>query len=363
MLDGIFYNPTKIIFGKTSLDYLSNEVLKYTSNSILLVYGKNSCKQIGLYDKILEQLKDKFTIFELFDIQSNPTLEKVNEGIEICKNNNIKFILAVGGGSVIDTAKMIILKYDNTIKLGTILTIPGSGSESSPHAIIMDTEKKEKLSYTDNCMLPVFSILNPEYTLSLNKEQTACGILDAITHVLERYYTNTENVECSNSLCLSLFRSLSLFYKNIFNNLNDYNLRAEIMWACKLAHDNTVGFGRKADWSSHFISYEINALYPRISHGNLVYILFLAWLNYTSKKNDRHVYILNNFCYLINLLKEMPFLYLNLKEIDVDMKYKFKDIALKSCSRTKSGTLGNYVRLTNIDIENILNTAYEGFYL
>lgn len=361
MINGIYNNSTKIFFGKGAEDNLPKEILKYSKN-ILLVYGKDSCKKIGLYDKIINLLQSNDIIFkELSGIRSNPTSDKVNEGIEICEDYGINFILAVGGGSVIDTAKMIVLNNGN-IKLGTILTIPGSGSECNPHAVMTDVVKNEKVSYTNEYMRPVFSVLNPEYTMSLSYEQTAIGILDSMIHVLERYYSNTDNVKCSDGLCLSVLGSLLYYYSKIEDDLTNYDYRAEIMWLCSLANGDTIGFGRKADWSSHAIAHELNAYYPDVPHGNLVYIIFSSWLKFVKDKNDKYnkLEIFNKkFNFELELYLQHLDIHINLKSIDVDMPKIFSEVANKCCGRTQSGTIGNFVRLTNNDIEIILQGAYQ----
>lgn len=362
MLDGIFNNSTKIYFGRTSLNYLIEAIREVNSNkNILLVYGKNSIKQNGIYDLITKQLNENFLPFiELNNIQSNPTMDKVEEGLKLCRNNKIEFILAVGGGSVIDTAKIIIKKVQSflyiskNIKLGVVLTIPGAGSESNASAVITDVERQEKIGYTDECMRPVFAIMNPEYTMSLSLQQTACGILDAITHVLERYFTKTEYVKCTTEFCTALLKTFMFYYDELENNLNNYDIRAEIMYACNQAHNNVVGFGRKQDWASHAIAHEIGVYYPEISHGNLVFIIMLAWAQYLKENSPT--------CFINKYLQKYN-LFTNLHEIDSNMNFKFEEIAGKCCSRTQSGTVGNYVRLTQIDIVNILGIAYRGAYI
>jgi alcohol dehydrogenase YqhD (iron-dependent ADH family) len=391
MLDGIFNNSTKIIFGKNSLDCLWKEIRNYSSK-ILLVYGKNSIKQNGIYKKIIKQLsKYSIDFIELNNIQSNPTTDKVYEGIELCRKHNIDFVLAVGGGSVIDTAKFITVGvttkdfYDDIIKnnnpqipltLGVILTIPGSGSESNAGAVITNVGKQEKIGYTHENMRPKFAIMNPEFTFSLSLKQTACGVLDAISHVFERFFAKNylDYTKCTEELCLGLLKTLLWYYPNSKTDLNDYGIRSEIMLACKYAHDNTVGFGRKQDWASHAISHEISVYYPEVSHGNLVFIIFLAWLEYVNKLNDNKDYLINvlekkfyceDFKSLIikfkNLLVENN-LFTNLYEIDNMIYKKFIKMSIKCCCKNQSSTIGNYVKLMDQDIQNILYIAYRGEY-
>jgi alcohol dehydrogenase YqhD (iron-dependent ADH family) len=277
MLNGIYYNPTTIFFGKGMESKVGEEVAKY-AKKVLLHYGSGSFKKYGLYDKVVASLSAAgVSYIELGGVKPNPRVDLVYEGIELCRKNDIVFILAVGGGSVIDSAKAISIGvpwqgdfFDffegkstpkKALKVATILTIPGSGSESNAVAVITNEEKELKVACSNSILAPVFSILNPELTYTLNNYYTASGIVDAISHVLERYFTNTTNIDCINRIGEGLIKTLMKYAVLVKNAPANYDVRAEIMWACKLAHDNTAGFGLKQDGSSHKIAHELGVLF------------------------------------------------------------------------------------------------------
>ena len=224
-------------------------------------------------------------------------------------------------------------------------------------------------------MAPVFSILNPEVTCSLTEAQTSCGIVDAMSHVLERYFTNTAYVDCTDRLCEGLLKTLMKYAVLVRSAPRDYDVRAEIMWACKLAHDNTAGFGRKQDWSSHLISHELGALYD-VPHGALMGVIFPAWLKFAYKANlDRFAQFadrvfdigpggsgaepaaLGAIAKFERFLRDiqMP---ATLRELGIREKDRFPEIARNCVRPMPSGTIGNFVRLAPPDIVNILEMAY-----
>jgi alcohol dehydrogenase YqhD (iron-dependent ADH family) len=242
MLSGVFRNPTTIIFGNNSLSFLGNEIHSYTKK-VLVVYGSSSFFKLGLDKQITNQLNEVGLgpIF-LGGVKPNPDSNLVYDGIEICRKENVDFILAVGGGSVIDTVKAIAIgvKYEGDffdyfekkllpnkiIKFGVILTIAGAGSESSDGAVI--TKNGKKYTCGSPLMYPTFSILNPELTYSVNDFLTSCGNVDAISHILERYFTDETNVEVSSGLCESLIKTLILYSSAVRKNPKNYGIRALI---------------------------------------------------------------------------------------------------------------------------------------
>lgn len=299
--DFVFQNKTKIIFGKDSEERLASLLTPYNSR-VLLVYGGGSIKESGLYDKIVSMLNDNGIKFsELSGIIPNPRLRKVYEGIELCRSENIGFILAVGGGSVIDTAKAVSagVRYDGDVwdffegkaelqaclPIGVVLTIPAAGSESSPSLVITKEEGLLKRDYSHNELRPQFAIMNPELTYSLPFYQTACGISDMLAHIMERYFTKTEHVDVSDRLCEGLMRAIISNAKLVKQNPDDYNARAEIMWAGTLAHNDLIGMGRETDWASHAIEHELSAVYD-IAHGAGLSIIFPAWMKHVYREDE-----------------------------------------------------------------------------
>lgn len=295
MIDFAFQNPTKIYFGRDSLKNLTAEVRRYGSR-VLMVYGGGSIKRIGLYDKVLDILKaENAQVWEISGVLPNPRLGLVKEGVKICKENDIQLVLAVGGGSAIDTAKAIAngacydgdpwdlfeRKGENTsvLPLGTIVTLSAAGSEMSDSSVITRESDMCKRGRNTPFNYPKFSILNPEYTFTLPPFQTACGIVDIMAHMMERYFTRVENVELIDRMTEAALRTVINNAPIVMEKPDDYDARAEIMWAGALAHNNLLSTGRTGDWASHKLEHELSALYD-IAHGAGLAIVFPAWMKY-----------------------------------------------------------------------------------
>lgn len=390
MLNGVYYNPTIIHFGK-EMELKVGEIVKKHSDKILLHYGESSFKKYGLHDNVTESLqRENVDYIELGGVKPNPETDLIYEGIELCRKEDINFILAVGGGSVIDSAKAISLGVpwsgdffdffegkavpETALKVGTILTVPGAGSESSTSAVITQKEKQLKVSCDSLLLAPVFSVLNPDLTLTLSQYQTSSGIIDAISHVFERYFSNTTYVDCSDRICEGLVKTLMKYALLVKDDPDNYDIRAEIMWACKLAQDNTAGFGRKQDWSTHRIGHEISAIYD-VAHGATLSVVFPSWMKYVYQANiDRFVQLadrifdiningidaeqaimsaIENYIHFLKTIG-MP---TRMSEIGINEKSRFEEIAEKSVMSMPSGTIGNFLRLSPQDIINILNIA------
>ena len=294
----VFQNPTKIIFGKAMETRVGEEVSKY-SKKILLHYGGGSIKKTGLYDRVISSLKAAGIEFiELPGVKPNPRLSLVREGIKICRENNIDFILAVGGGSVIDSAKAIALGvvYDGDVwdfytgkaspkaalPIGTILTIPAAGSESSTGSVITNEDGWYKRSAGSTLLYPKFSILNPELAFTLPKYQVACGAADILAHLMERYFTNTQSVELIDRMIESTMKTVIKYVPMVLEDSNNYEAWAQVMWAGTLAHNNLLNTGRVGDWGSHDIEHEISGIYD-VAHGAGLAVVFPAWMKYVYK--------------------------------------------------------------------------------
>jgi alcohol dehydrogenase YqhD (iron-dependent ADH family) len=295
-----FKSPTKIIFGKDTENLLGKEVKQYSSK-VLLCYGGGSIKKTGLYDKVINSLKDSNVDYvELSGIRPNPRLSLVYQGIKLCRENNINFILGVGGGSVIDTAKAIAVgvpydgdvwdfyigkeKVTKALPIGDILTIPATGTEASNSSVITKEEGLYKKGINSDLIRPVFSILNPELTYTLPAYQTACGACDMMAHIMERYFTNEPNVDLTDRLSEAALKTIINNTPLVLKDPENYNARAEIMWAGTLAHNGLMGTGRVEDWASHKIEHELSAIYD-IAHGAGLSIVFPAWMKYVYKHN------------------------------------------------------------------------------
>ena len=300
MLDFRFISPTRFVFGRNAESALSAEAAKIGPR-ILLHYGGGSIKKSGLYDRVKASLAEAGAeCFELGGVQPNPALSLVREGIGLCRAEGITGILAVGGGSVIDSAKAIAIgvpyegdvwdfftgraEADAVLPVGVILTIPAAGSEGSTGTVVTDYEVRSKFAYNSDLLRPAFALMNPELTFTLPPYQTAAGVVDMISHVMERYFTQTESVDLTDGLCETVIRSIVKAAPRVFENPEDYEARATIMWAGTIAHNNLVGLGRQDDWASHDIEHELSAQYD-VAHGAGLAVVFPAWMKYVYREN------------------------------------------------------------------------------
>ncbi len=300
-----FHAPTKIYFGKGQIENLENILSKYGKN-VLLAYGGGSIKKNGIYNKVYELLKD-FNICELEGIEPNPRIGTVRKGIEICKQNNVDVILAVGGGSTIDCTKLIGAgihydgdawdlvkepsKVDKVVPVVTILTIAATGSEMNQTAVITNPETNEKLSARLKGMAPRASILDPEYTYTLPAIQTAAGAADIMSHVIENYFKSTEGAYLQDKISEGILQTCIKYCPVALQNPTDYEARSNLMWASSLALNGLCGRGKDNEiWSCHPIEHELSAFYD-ITHGVGLAILTPRWMRYilSEKTVDKFV--------------------------------------------------------------------------
>lgn len=289
----VFSNPTRILFGKGVENEIGTETGKL-ANRVLLHFGGGSAERSGLLVKVRESLaKSGIDVFELGGVQPNPRVSLVREGIALCRSNRISFIVAVGGGSVIDSAKAISVGVpysgdvwdfydwkatpDRALGVGVVLTIPASGSESSNSSVISNADRELKRGLNTEMIRPSFALLNPELTYTLSPFQTACGAADIMAHVMERYFTNTRDTDLTDRLCEAVLRSVISQTPAAIANPADYAARAEIMWAGSNAHNGLLSTGREGDWASHAIEHELSALYD-VAHGAGLAAVFPAWM-------------------------------------------------------------------------------------
>lgn len=305
MQDFVFDGCTRIIFGKDKENQVGELAKKY-GKKVLLHYGGGSIKKFGLYDRVMASLKAAgMEVFELGGVRSNPTYDLINQGIKICKDNAIDLILAVGGGSAIDSAKGIsvgaVYKGDvldftlekavatDALPVGVVLTIPAAGSESSQYAVATYMQngypfKRDMLWKNNEIIRPKFAILNPELTFTLTSFQTAVGIYDIMSHAMERYFTSVKNVELTDRLCEATLKTVINNATILMKEPKNYDARAEIMWAGSIAHNDLLGTGRQGDFMSHMIEHELSGIYD-IAHGAGLSIVFPAWMKYVYKYN------------------------------------------------------------------------------
>ncbi len=304
MNDFVFQNPAKIIFGKTALSHLQEEAARY-GNRVLVVYGGSSIKRSGLYGEVMGLLKQGgFTVFELGGIVPNPLLSRVYEGIALCRREQVQLVLAVGGGSVIDTAKGICngvpyegdvwdfytykQKPKTSLPLGVLLTHAAAGSEMSYSSVITNENGMLKRGFLSLTNVPTFSLLNPEWTFTLPPYQTACGAVDIMAHMMERYFTAVEHVELTDRMIAAGIRTVLHQTPAVLQNPADYDARAELMWAGALAHNTLLETGRLGDWATHKLSHELSAAFD-LAHGAALSVLFPAWMTYALRQNPTKI--------------------------------------------------------------------------
>lgn len=381
-----FYSPTYFVFGKDSESQTGECVKRFGGSKVLLHYGGGSVIRSGLLDRIKESLtKENIPFAELGGVQPNPRSGLVYKGIELCRKEQIDFILAVGGGSTIDSAKAIAagVPYDGdfwdfyqgkriekALPIGTILTIAAAGSEGSGDSVITKEDGMYKRGASSDLIRPKFSILNPALTQTLPAYQTACGLTDILAHLYERYLTNTTEVEVTDRMIEALMMTIIHEGPRVMENPDNYDARANIMWAGMMAHNNSCGVGRSQDWSSHNIEHELSALYdcahgaglavtmPAVFSYNLKHdvmrfaqVAVRVWgcdMDFANPENTARAGIeaLRSFLTFIGMPKN--FVELGAKKEDI------KVLAHTACyGDGRDGTMYGFVNLSEKDVENI----------
>lgn len=301
-----FYSPTEFVFGRNTESQVGALCQKYGATRVMIVYGGGSVVRSGLLNKVRQSLSEAGIAYcELSGIQPNPIDTKVREGLELASTFHPDFMLPVGGGSVIDTAKAIAVGYfyegdfwdfyigkakpTKALPIGTVLTIPAAGSEGSGNTVITDTKTHVKTGLRQPMLLrPKFAVMNPELTMTLPAWQTASGISDMMAHILERYLSNTPDVQIGDRLAEGMLLAIMEIAERVMNDPNDYEARANIMWSGTIAHNDTCSIGRQEDWFSHAMEHEISAEYD-VTHGAGLAVIFPAFLQYASEHNPHKV--------------------------------------------------------------------------
>lgn len=300
MLNFDYYAPARILFGKGEEKRVGALLRPHTTKA-LLHYGGGSIRQSGLYDTVVASLRESGIAFvELGGVKPNPRLSLVREGISLCRQEGVDLILAVGGGSVIDSAKAIAMgvhydgdiwevyaqgkAIDRALPVATILTIPAAGSESSGDTVITNEEKQLKYGYGSPHLRPLLSIMNPELFFTLPKSQLANGVADMMSHVFERYFTNTVHTDLTDGLCEATLKTLMRNAPIAYENMHDYDAWAELGFAGTVAHNGLVGMGREQDWACHNMEHELSAVYD-VAHGAGLAVLTPGWMEYVYPDN------------------------------------------------------------------------------
>lgn len=372
-----FWTPTRYVFGRGVENKAGELTASMLGKKVLLVYGGHSAQASGLLDRVRKSLTESSVEFEeLGGIRPNPTDDKVREGIDRMREKGLTALLAVGGGSVIDTAKAIAAgvpyngdfwdfyagkaQIGEALPLGVVLTIPAAGSEGSGNSVITRIDGMVKISIrTEVALRPKFALMDPELTFTLPPFQTACGIADMMAHIFERYFSDTEGVEVTDRVSEGVLRTIIDQAPRVMADPRDYDARANIMWCGTLAHNGICGTGRKEDWASHAIEHEISAVYD-VAHGAGLAVVMPAWMTFMAKnhpekgaqlarelfgvKNDddreaaiEGVMQLKKFFRSLNL--PVTFEQLGIQEPDIDL-------LVERLHKNKGATIGGYYPLT-----------------
>lgn len=385
----VFYSPTEFVFGQDTELQTGALVQKYGARKVLIVYGGGSVMRSGLLARVEASLQEAgVPYFMLGGVQPNPVDLKVYEGIDLCRQENIDMLLAIGGGSVIDTAKAIAagVPYEGdfwdfyigkaivttALKVAVVLTIPAAGSEGSGNTVITRIAGLQKLSLrAPGALRPVFAVMNPELTYTLPPFQTACGIADMMAHIMERYFTNTKEVEIGDRLCEGTLLAIIKEAGVVMKEPQNYNARANLMWCGTIAHNGTCGIGCEEDWASHFLEHEISAIY-NVTHGAGLSVIFPAWMTWMVEHNvgkiaqyavrvwgvaeseDKKSVALEGISRLKAFFKTIglpvTFGELGIENPDIDR-------LVDSLHRNKGEWVGNYVKLSKEDSKEIYQLA------
>lgn len=385
MVDFEYYNPAKIVFGENSVDKIGDLLKEYKVSSLLLVYSGEFIKSLGIYGKVKDAAAALgIDFYENGNVVPNPSIELVRELVVLGKEKNVDFVLAVGGGSAIDTAKATALGIpyegdvwdffekgvspETVLPLGVISTLPASGSETSNAAIL--SNGVWKLGFEDNHIIPKFAIMNPAYTVGLPNFQTFAGVADILSHLLERYFSDVKHTDVTDYLIEGAVQALLVNGKRLKANPNDLNARAEIQWLATVAHNNILDTGRIGDWGSHRIEHELSGQYG-ITHGEGMAVVLPAWVRYVAnvkpwKLSQLAVRVFHEDAYnhteaenalaladhLEHFFRELG-LRTRLSELGIDDKY-FADMAKRA---TRNGTVGHYLPLDEHIFVEILKIA------
>ena len=382
-----FYSPTYFVFGKERENEAGKYVKRFGGSRVLIHYGGGSVIKSGLLDKVKASLASENIYFtELGGVMPNPRSGLVYKGIDICKKEKIDFVLAVGGGSTIDSSKAIALgslyegdfwdfyegkPVEKALAVATILTISAAGSEGSGGSVITHENGMLKRACGGDAMRPVFSILNPELTCTLPNYQTASGATDMMAHVMERYFTNTKDVEITDRLCEGILLTIIKEAPIALADPTNYESRANLMWAGMVAHNDICGVGRDQDWSSHQMEHELSAYYD-VAHGAGLAVMFPAWMkhvmhhnilrfaqfavrvwgcemDFEKPENTALQGIAKFEQFLISIGMPVRFAELNAKGEDIPKLVKTLGLG--------SRTLGSFVKLTENDVTEIYKLA------
>ena len=302
MKDFNYYAPTEVVFGEQSEEQVAALVKKYGGTKVLVHYGGKSAERSGLLDKICGLLDESGVPYvKLGGVVPNPRLSLAKKGIELCRQEGVDFILAVGGGSVIDSSKCIaygvcmegdvwdlylgkVEAPKTMLPVASVLTIPAAGSEMSEASVITNEDGDVKVGYSNNMSRPKFAIMNPRRTMTLPPYQTAAGVTDMMMHTMERYFTKDDDMDLTTDLAEAMLRNIKNAVFAVLKNPNDYRYRAQIMWGGSLMHNGLTGCGVHDDWATHQLEHELSAMFD-VTHGAGLAAIWPSWARYVMHEN------------------------------------------------------------------------------
>ena len=388
MRDFNFYTPTKIFFGKGKEKNVGEIIKDYGFKRIMLQYGMGSIKKCGLYDTVMTSLKENgIEVTEMGGVEPNPKYDFINEAIKVATNENVELILAVGGGSVIDSAKYTAIgaasgldvfdvamgrvKTDKALPVACILTISAAGSEMSASAVLTNTEAGIKKGTGGDYIRPLFSILNPELTYSVSPYQTACGISDIMAHTMERYFYPCDDTPLTDRIAEGLLKSVVEAGRTVMKEPENYEARATIMWASSLSHNNLTGCGRENALAVHQLEHALSGMYDHIAHGAGLAVLFPAWCRYAYKENvsrfaqfARGVFDVNDTDDSSAAIKGIEALEAFFKEIGMPLRLRefgienTSDALAELCTMKRTRTIKSYVEIDSLVAKEIFDSCY-----
>ena len=389
MLDFIYHTPTKVIFGKDTHKKVGEIIKSYGYKKIMLQYGKGSIKKTGLYDEVIASLKENdIEVVEMGGVEPNPRLSFVRKAIDVARKEKVEMILAVGGGSAIDSSKYTATgaKYDGDVwdfpsrkatpndglPVGCILTISAAGSEMSSSAVISNEELNMKRGYNSEYNRCKFAICNPELTYSVDKYQTSCGIVDIMSHTMERYFSNCPPTDITDRIAEAILKSVISSAKVLMKESDNYEARANIMWASSLSHNDLTGSGRQHVLPVHQFEHALSGEYAHIAHGAGLAVLFPAWARYVYKYNisrfaqfARRVWDIADVSDEAAALKGIEAMEEFFKSIDMPLSLREFNIPSDCASRLadlctfgKQRTIPTYIDLDYNDVKNIFESCY-----
>lgn len=387
-----YYTPTKVVFGKDEEKNVGKLAKDFGAKKVLIHYGGGSAVRSGLIDRIKTSLSEENIAFvELGGVKPNPRLSLIYEGIKLAKENGVDFILAVGGGSVIDSAKGIGYgvanpdiedvwdlyigkkKTQKCAPIGVVLTIAAAGSEMSSGSVVTKEDEQLKRSYGCDNARPKFAIMNPELTYTLPKYQIACGVVDIMMHTMERYFSPVGNLELTDKIAEGLLKTMIKYGKLSLENPTNYEARAEIMWASSLAHNGLTGCGGIGDWSTHQLEHDLGGVYD-IAHGAGLAAVWGSWARYVYKENPRRfaqfaenvfgiekvgadeemaikgIEAMENFYKEI----EMP---ISISETGINLSDEDVEMLAEKCSNNGTRYIGSFKKLFKEDMAKIYSMA------